>query len=50
VVIALAGQPVQMDTKEFNQHIKLHYKLGDTLPLTVLRNGERKEIRIKLVE
>lgn len=50
VVIALAGQPIQSDTREFNQHIKLHYKIGDILPLTVLRNGERKEIRIKLVE
>uniref|UniRef100_A0A7C2K1S4 Signaling protein n=1 Tax=Schlesneria paludicola TaxID=360056 RepID=A0A7C2K1S4_9PLAN len=50
VVIAVAGQPVNGDTKQFNRHVKLHYKLGDVLPLTVLRDGERKEIRIKLVD
>ena len=31
-------------------HIKLNYKVGDTLPLTILRNGQREELKIRLVE
>ena len=50
IIIAIAGQPARLDTKEFNMHIKLNYKVGDQLPLTILRNGERHELKIKLVE
>src|SRR5262249_55713624 len=35
VVIALAGKPLRnMNSPQFSAHIKLHYKVGDTLPLT----------------
>ena len=50
VIIAIAGQPLSMTTKPFNMHIKLHYKVGDVLPLTVLRNGQREELKFRLVE
>jgi serine protease Do len=50
IIIALADKPLRMNTKQFNVFIKLNYKVGDTLPLTVLRNGERIELKIKLVE
>jgi serine protease Do len=50
VIVAVAGQPMRLETKQFNMHVKLNYKVGDTLPLTVLRNGKREEIKIKLVE
>lgn len=50
IIIAIAGQPARLNTKEFNMHIKLNYKVGDQLPLTILRNGERHELKIKLVE
>jgi len=50
VIVAIAGQPLRMDTRHFQMHVKLNYKVGDTLPLTVLRNGGRKEINIRLVE
>ena len=50
VIIAIAGQPLSMTTKQFNMHIKLHYKVGEVLPLTVLRNGQREELKIQLVE
>ncbi|HEY4262188.1 MAG TPA: Trx7/PDZ domain-containing (seleno)protein [Schlesneria sp.] len=50
IIIALADRPLQMNTKQFNVFIKLNYKVGDTLPLTVLRNGERVDLKIKLVE
>lgn len=51
VVIALAGNPLrEMDSPRFSAHVKLHYKVGDILPLTVLRDGNKLELRIKLVE
>jgi len=51
VVIALAGEPIRnMTAPKFTSHIKLHYKVGDILPLTVLREGKKLELKIKLVE
>ena len=50
IVTALAGEPIQMDSRQFNAHLRLHYKVGDTLPLTVLRNVKQVELRILLVE
>jgi hypothetical protein len=49
IVVALAGRPLkEMNTQKFNMHVKLNYKVGDELPLTVLRNGEKRELNIKL--
>jgi S1-C subfamily serine protease len=51
VVIALAGKPLEgMTAQKFNMHVKLNYKVGDELPLTILRNGERREVRVKLAD
>ncbi|MBI1310181.1 PDZ domain-containing protein [bacterium] len=51
VIVAVAGQPLRdVNNQQFNAHIKLNYKVGDELPLTVLRDGQRKELRIRLVE
>jgi hypothetical protein len=52
VVIALDGKPLPQgtDNKQLNAQIKLNYKVGDELPLTVLRNGRKVEVKVKLVE
>ena len=50
VIVAIAGQPFHFNTKQFNMHLKLNYKVGDTLPLTVVREGKREELKIRLVE
>jgi serine protease Do len=51
VVIAVAGEPIRnMTSPRFSAHIKLHYKVGDTLPLTVLRDGKKMDLKIRLVE
>ena len=50
VVVALAGEPLRMNPQQFNLHIKLNYKVGDVLPLTVLRDGKKRDVKIKLVE
>lgn len=51
VVIALAGKPLAgMTTAKFNMYVKLNYKVGDELPLTILRNGQQREVRVKLAD
>ncbi|MFK7738318.1 MAG: Trx7/PDZ domain-containing (seleno)protein [Pirellulaceae bacterium] len=50
VIIALNGQPLPSDNEHFNMKLKLNYKIGDTIELTVLRKGDRKTIKIPLLE
>jgi serine protease Do len=50
VFIALDGKPLPANTRQFHMHVKLNYKVGDILPLTILRDGRREELKIHLVE
>ena len=51
VIIELAGKPIEkMTPQQFNAHIKLNYKVGQELPVTVLRKGKKQQVKIKLVE
>ena len=50
IVIAIAGKPFEGNSNQFHAHIKLNYKIGDDLPLTVLRDGRRETVKIRLVE
>jgi S1-C subfamily serine protease len=49
-VIAADGQPIRKDSKQFSAWLKLNYKVGQRLPLTILRNGQRRELSLLLVE
>ena len=43
-VIAVDGKPMgNMTPREFNTHVKLNYKPGQNLPITLWRNGKRIE-------
>ena len=37
----MEGKPLRMSSQHFNMHVKLNYKVGDKLPLTLLRKGKR---------
>lgn len=52
LVVALAGRPLKFDdSRSFVMHVKLNYKVGEELPLTVQgKDGKRREVRVKLVE
>ena len=51
VITELAGKPIErITTPQLNVRIKLAYDKGDELPLTVLRDGKEREVRIRLVE
>ena len=51
IIVELEGKPIEKLTpQQFNAYIKLNYKVGDKLPLTVLRKGKKQKIEIRLVE
>ena len=52
IVVALDGKPIDPKTvhRTFISSIKFTYKVGDTIRLTVLRNGKKKVIPIQLNE
>jgi len=41
IIIGMEGKPLRMRSEHFNMHVKLNYKVGDKLPLTLLRKGKR---------
>ncbi len=50
VIVALDGRSLPVDTRQFQALIKTRYEVGDTLHLTVVRNGKRLKINVPLVE
>ena len=50
VIIAVGGKPLRLNTRQFNVYLKEHFKVGEVLPLTVLRKGDRAELKIRLIE
>ena len=50
IIVALAGQPLRMKTNQFQAHVKMRYKVGQKLPLTILRDGKQFDLNIELVD
>jgi serine protease Do len=50
VVLAIDGKPVTQTPEQFQMDVRLNRKVGDTLHLTVLRNGKAMEVALPLVE
>ena len=50
IILKLFGKPIPNSHAKFNALVKLNYKIGDTLELTILRSGKEKLIRLPLVE
>ncbi len=50
VIVELAGKPLTLNSEQFHAQIKLNYKVGDSVPITVLRDGKRVPLKIPLVE
>ncbi len=50
IIIAAAGEPIRMNSRQFQSHLKLNYKVGEQLPLTILRDGKKTELKITFVE
>ncbi len=50
LIVELDGKPLQLTNRQFSAHVKLNYKVGDKVSLTVLRNGKRRQVALELVE
>ena len=50
ILVEVDGELVDETPQQLNMHIKLNYKVGDALPLTVLRGDRRLNIAVQLVE
>jgi S1-C subfamily serine protease len=49
-VVAVGTETTPMSPQQFNLYVKLNYRVGDKLPLTILREGKLQVIEIPLVE
>jgi serine protease Do len=50
IVVAVDGNPLPETSQQFSLYVKLNFKPGDDLPMTVWRNGKRVELKIPLFE
>lgn len=50
VIIGLEGKPLAFTPRQFNAHVRLNYRVGDRLPLAVLRRGRRENISLPFVD
>lgn len=48
VIVAVAGQAFSLSPQEWQLYIKQSYKVGDTVPLTILRSGRSLPIQLPL--
>ena len=44
-IVAIEGKPVRFDHRALNAYVKLNYKLGQILPVTLRRNGRNISFR-----
>ena len=49
-MVAVDDKPVTMTPEQFHMHVRRNFKVGDKLPLTVVRNGKQERIELPLVE
>ena len=49
ILVEYGGKPIDMDMRALNVDLRMNYKVGQRLPLTVMRGGKRIEAQVKLV-
>lgn len=50
VIVGLDGRRPEMTARQFEAHVRLHYRVGDVLRLEVLRGRERLTLSLRLTE
>jgi S1-C subfamily serine protease len=50
VIVAIEGKPIALTPERFHMHVRMNYKVGDTLPLTVLRERKQMQVELPLVD
>ena len=46
----LDGKVLTSTPKDFHMHVRMNYRVGDKLPLTIVRNGQSQSLVLRLVE
>jgi hypothetical protein len=50
VIVGIDEQPLTMTARQFEAHIRLHYRVGQEITLNVVRGKERVKVKLKLPE
>ena len=50
LIVAINGKPVTLTPEQFHMHVRANYQVGDKLPLTITRDGQRQSIELTLVD
>jgi hypothetical protein len=50
LVVEVADKPISWTPEQFQMHVRMNYKVGDELPLTVVRGGKRVRVLLPLVD
>jgi hypothetical protein len=48
IILGIDGREMEMTMLEFNAHVRLTYKVGDTLTYAVIRDGQRLKVPVTL--
>ena len=49
VLVRYGGKPIDLNMRGLNANLRMNYKVGQKLPLTVMRGGKRIEVEVQLV-
>ena len=49
IITMIADKPVNFTPAQFHLHVKMNYRVGDKLPLTIVRDGQTQRIDLPLV-
>jgi hypothetical protein len=50
VIVGIDDRPMRMTARQFETHIRLHYRVGQEITLNVVRGEERVKVKLKLPE
>jgi serine protease Do len=50
IVTHLGGKLLAFTPKDFHMHVRMNYRVGDKLPLTIVRDGQTQRIELPLVD
>jgi predicted metalloprotease with PDZ domain len=50
LITQIGDKPVNFTPAQFHLHVKMNYRVGDKLPLTIVRNGQTQRIDLPLVD
>lgn len=48
IVLGIDGLELEMSMLQFNAYVRLHYEVGDTITLNLIRDGKRLDLPMKL--